>query len=220
MGLDVNTVEHLSAVLQRLADSSSPRIVLSLRSDEHIPSWLTRMILLLDNHQVHNVKTLGEMVTTLNNVKNELLAKSEGKTADKSSPGLSDLEYKLLDDTRNLSDTLNPSWWHEYNKIYRLERARKLLQAGKNLHGNSVQSRDGFPVLDTFSILKGEPVIQMEGVKVAYGDKVVLGNFRQEDAASDGFWWTVRRGERWGVFGANGNYPQSSAAQICLTNHV
>lgn len=47
----------------------------------------------------------------------------------------------------------------------------------------------------------------MDGCVVRYRDKVVLGNWTEErdGKARDGLFWTVRRGERWGVFGPNGS---------------
>lgn len=54
-----------------------------------------------------------------------------------------------------------------------------------------------------------EPVVQMQGVTVKYGNKTVLGDWCQEMPGREddkGLFWTVRRGERWGVFGANGEH--------------
>ena len=53
---------------------------------------------------------------------------------------------------------------------------------------------------------KGEALVEMEGVEVKYGQKTVLGNWRQiiENKPKSGLYWTVRRGERWGIFGPNG----------------
>lgn len=53
----------------------------------------------------------------------------------------------------------------------------------------------------------GEPVIEMDGVRVQYGDKVVLGNWKQKvnDKLQDGLHWRVRRGQRWAIIGANGS---------------
>ncbi|KAL7922315.1 hypothetical protein ACQKWADRAFT_293141 [Trichoderma austrokoningii] len=48
-----------------------------------------------------------------------------------------------------------------------------------------------------------EPLVEMDGCQVRYGDKIALGNWSQGDKA--GLVWTVRRGERWGVFGPNGS---------------
>lgn len=44
-----------------------------------------------------------------------------------------------------------------------------------------------------------EPLVEMEKVKISYYSKVILDNFS----------WTIRRGERWGLFGPNGNEPFS-----------
>ncbi|OAA68914.1 ABC transporter-like protein [Cordyceps fumosorosea ARSEF 2679] len=52
-----------------------------------------------------------------------------------------------------------------------------------------------------------EPLVEMDGCKISYKDKVVLGNWSQEidGRQKQGLVWTVRRGERWGVFGPNGS---------------
>lgn len=39
-----------------------------------------------------------------------------------------------------------------------------------------------------------EPLVEMEGIKIAYYDNVILSDFS----------WTIRRGEKWGLFGPNG----------------
>ena len=53
----------------------------------------------------------------------------------------------------------------------------------------------------------GEPLIEMSGVRVQYGDKVVLGNWKQEvdNTLTEGLHWTVRRGQRWAILGPNGS---------------
>jgi len=59
----------------------------------------------------------------------------------------------------------------------------------------------------------GEPVIEMEGVSVKYGDRPVLGNWEMRDSDSEevrkGLWWTVHQGQRWGIFGPNGRLSPS-----------
>ncbi|KAM3442213.1 hypothetical protein MY4824_001225 [Beauveria thailandica] len=52
-----------------------------------------------------------------------------------------------------------------------------------------------------------EPVVEMDGCRISYNDKVVLGNWSQSINGQEkpGLVWTVRRGERWGVFGPNGS---------------
>ena len=55
--------------------------------------------------------------------------------------------------------------------------------------------------------LGGEVLIEMDGVRVQYGDKVVLGDWTQKvnDETKEGLHWRVRRGQRWAVLGANGS---------------
>jgi ABC-type molybdenum transport system ATPase subunit/photorepair protein PhrA len=59
----------------------------------------------------------------------------------------------------------------------------------------------------------GEPVVEMLGVKVAYGHKVVLGNWTQN--GQEGLHMTIRRGERWGVIGSNGSGKTTLLSLIC-----
>ena len=51
-----------------------------------------------------------------------------------------------------------------------------------------------------------ESLVQMEGVQVTYGTKCVIGNWNQyrNGAEGAGLWWTIKRGDRWGLFGPNG----------------
>lgn len=51
----------------------------------------------------------------------------------------------------------------------------------------------------------GEPLVDMSGVQVKYGDKIVLGDWQQPDQPSPGLWWSLRRGQRYGIFGPNGS---------------
>ncbi|KAL8812501.1 MAG: hypothetical protein Q9223_007276 [Gallowayella weberi] len=70
----------------------------------------------------------------------------------------------------------------------------------------SKASREGLPLQHDSPKSVGQPIVEMRDVCVKYGDKVVLGNW-QEDIDGEqrqGLQWTVRRGERWGIFGPNG----------------
>lgn len=53
----------------------------------------------------------------------------------------------------------------------------------------------------------GEPLIEMDGVRVQYGEKTVLGDWKQKVGKKEvsGLHWTVRRGQRWAVLGGNGS---------------
>ena len=56
---------------------------------------------------------------------------------------------------------------------------------------------------------ESEALVEMRGVQVSYGSKTILGNWSESDGAEtrSGLWWTVKRGQRWGVFGPNGKFP-------------
>ncbi|KAL8937986.1 MAG: hypothetical protein Q9211_003419 [Gyalolechia sp. 1 TL-2023] len=78
-------------------------------------------------------------------------------------------------------------------------------------------SRDGLPLYDEAPPSLGEPIIQMHDVVVRYGDRTVLGNWQETDDGEvrHGLHWTVRRGERWGVFGPNGSGKTTLLSLIC-----
>jgi ABC-type molybdenum transport system ATPase subunit/photorepair protein PhrA len=63
----------------------------------------------------------------------------------------------------------------------------------------------------------GEVLVDMDGVRVAYGDKVVLGNWTQDvdGQPKKGLHWKVRRGQRWGIIGANGSGKTTVLSLIC-----
>lgn len=62
-----------------------------------------------------------------------------------------------------------------------------------------------------------EPLVEMDGCKVQYRGKIALGNWTQQtvDGPKGGLIWTVRRGERWGVFGPNGSGKTTIVSLLC-----
>ena len=80
--------------------------------------------------------------------------------------------------------------------------------------------------------LAAEPIVQMDGVQIKYGAHTVVGDWQQPGAATPGLWWTIRRGERWGLFGPNGSgkttllalmasdHPQAYAQPVRLFGHA
>ncbi|KAL8707625.1 MAG: hypothetical protein Q9220_007363 [cf. Caloplaca sp. 1 TL-2023] len=78
-------------------------------------------------------------------------------------------------------------------------------------------SREGLPLHESHPPPMGEPVVEMSDVRVCYGEKVVLGNWNEtmNGETRHGLNWTVRRGERWGVFGPNGSGKTTLISLIC-----
>lgn len=54
---------------------------------------------------------------------------------------------------------------------------------------------------------RAEALVEMNGIRVAYGSKTVLGAFstRVSNELKPGLHMTIRRGSRWGIFGSNGS---------------
>ncbi|KAK0637086.1 P-loop containing nucleoside triphosphate hydrolase protein [Bombardia bombarda] len=186
MGLDPPTVTELSRVLGQLAAQANPQLVLTARPQDPLPDWITHIVYLTTDCQVY--------------------AYSKG--------------YKVLD---GLLAYIKGVWRgtlkeEENMPIHTMgEVGRQLTKFG--VKGESLLQRlqsefpsvnlgEGKPASDEKKRDIGEPLVQMHGCRVNYGNKVVLGNWKtpQEDGNFvNGLCWTVRRGERWGVFGPNGS---------------
>ena len=176
VGLDPPTLRTLSPLLYNLAKSSDPRLLLTLRPQDPIPDWITHVIYLFPSLQVAH----------------------QGRTDDV---------------IRNLRDESKPNLIRQGPQAT-LELGRKLSARGiEDNHLNRGVSAK--PDAQTPSVVtaKGkdsagatQPVLEMENVQVRYGDKQVLGGWVEEvdGQPRQGLWWTVRRGQRWGVFGPNG----------------
>ncbi|SPO03217.1 related to Putative mitochondrial repair protein [Cephalotrichum gorgonifer] len=64
---------------------------------------------------------------------------------------------------------------------------------------------------------RAEVVVELDGCQVKYGDKIALGNWTQPAPAGEkaGLSWTVRRGDRWAVFGPNGSGKTTLVSLLC-----
>lgn len=74
--------------------------------------------------------------------------------------------------------------------------------------------------LEIPALQSGEPIVEMEGVRVQYGDKVVLGDWKQtvDGEEKDGLHWKVRRGQRWAILGANGS-GKTTVLSLITSDH-
>ncbi|KAI9893797.1 MAG: hypothetical protein M1814_006014 [Vezdaea aestivalis] len=62
------------------------------------------------------------------------------------------------------------------------------------------------------------PFVEMSGVKVSYGERAVLGNWKIESMRSgygEGIWWKVKRMDRWAIFGPNGSGKTTLLSLLC-----
>lgn len=181
MGLDPPTLTTLSPLLHRLTQSSSPRLILALRPQDLLPEWITHLIYLGPGLQVARQ---GPKESVL-----EWLRKSEMENL---KPDRSSSEQKLWVESQPTTLTGVPKYSEEKE------------------NGPIRLSRDGIPLIDKDASKpahESEPLIEMENIQIKYREKQVLGGWTElaDGRAREGLWWTVKRGERWGIFGPNGN---------------
>ncbi|KAF2658803.1 ABC transporter-like protein, partial [Lophiostoma macrostomum CBS 122681] len=191
IGLDPFVSRHISQVLHRLAEANSPRIVLSLRPQDAIPEWITHVVYAGEDGKVDALGPKEEVFQYL---------KQQFDKAERSVASTDRAEHELdpkLVEIREVGRHLSERGDFEASGFERHDAAA----SGPGL------SRDGYAKFDNSSIEVGDPVVEMEGVRIKYGSNSVLGDWQQdiEGSTKDGLWWNVHRGQRWGIFGANGS---------------
>jgi len=191
MGLDPPTLLTLSPMLYRLAKANAPRLVLTLRPQDPIPDWITHLIYLT-----------GKCSISLKGLKSEVLAELK-------CIGLPSHTLHEVGRTLTSEGILEP-------EASRSPPEKEKLEAVSGSR-TAILSRDGYPLDDAQAPEIGEPLIEMQGPHVAYGSKSVLGKWTQDvdGTPKDGLWWTIRRGERWGIFGPNGSGKTTILSLIC-----
>lgn len=223
MGLDPVTLLSLSKLLHRLAEEQNPRLLLSLRPQDHIPDWITHFVVVgsepkasvmgnrhevfefLRDHYVKTDATQFEFRTAyfqlLNREQTELMTDNLSKencvdVVDRTS---TDEMLALYDIARKLQ--AKGDFDQLASHPQQAARLRFLLRRPKPIYEEQI-TRDGIPYTDVAAqeIPLGDPVIEMKGVQIRYADSdtPVLGDWE------GGLSWEVRRGQRWGVFGPNG----------------
>jgi ABC-type molybdenum transport system ATPase subunit/photorepair protein PhrA len=190
MGLDPPTVAGLSPLLHRLASTASPRLVLSARPQDPIPEWITHVVYLKSNCQVG---AMGEKDEVLDRLRQYVQGVWNGTSKE---------EDKLA--VHNL-----------------VHMGKKLTRNG--IEGQALMGEENAPMEEDLSLEStpskalGEPLVEMDGCQVHYGGKIALGNWTQHVNGQEksGLLWTVRRGERWGIFGPNGSGKTTILSLIC-----
>ena len=229
MGLDPPTRQLISKLLFGLAEARAPRILLSLKPDEEIPSWITHIALIDRNYKVDSQGPKEEVFEEFKRREAAFKASWRPKRLGSVTPdalAFIDLSRHLKQHIRYTGSGHTRDQASYYGLASRLARTSETEKDEKEAaHENAVKSddtqpkfmpfsvsRDGFGPVDTQRPPVGESVVAMDGVVVRYGSgdavRTVLGGWSeqlQSGERREGLHWTVRRGERWGVFGANGS---------------
>ncbi|KAH6676814.1 hypothetical protein B0J14DRAFT_586347 [Halenospora varia] len=206
MGLDPPTLTTLSPMLRGLAERHEPRLVLALRPQDPIPDWITHLMYLNGS----KVQFSGKKTMFLERL---------GKYVENPEETVSGMEMPPLHQVKEIGRSLTengilePAWSVDVDSSARTPPAVNKSKP----ESQTMLSRDGYPLQDPEPAEIGEPLIEMQGTKISYGSKTVLGNWKQEvdGKSQDGLWWNVRRGERWGIFGPNGSGKTTILSLIC-----
>lgn len=207
-------------MLHELAKKNAPRLLLTLRPQDPIPEWITHLLYLGNCTVVHGGlkdEVLNKLAVHAEAVKRGLI-KPESILPDLhevgrvlTSRGIEDPKPRRVsdDDLGSIAGNKMPAI--EFQGLRSQNR-----QPNPRVTKSSL-SRDGYPLKDNQPIEVGEPLVEMEGAHIKYGEKSVLGNWKQDVNGSpkDGLWWTVKRGERWGIFGPNGSGKTTLLSLIC-----
>ncbi|AEO70959.1 43a79327-24b3-4a24-8cc2-d49a5da1b60a [Thermothielavioides terrestris] len=191
MGLDPPTVAGLSPLLHSLAEKASPRLVLTARPQDPLPEWITHLAYLRTDAQIG---AMGAKDTVLEGLRKYVRGVRNG--------------------TLSEDETL---------PVHSLsEMGRTLTKDGISGEGMAEEFSVGVATASIgeepmVSRTLGEPLVEMNGCMVKYSDRVALGNWtEQRDGQTvSGLHWTVRRGERWGVFGPNGSGKTTIVSLLC-----
>jgi len=188
VGLDPPTLITLSPLLHGLAEKNAPRLLLALRSQDPIPDWITHIIYLGPSLRVANQ---GRTDDVMNRMKSETNNDRTGHAIQISH------EFGRKLTTRGIEDECTSS--------------RKISEQKAQMPKPIKAEKGGLPD-------GREPLVEMENIRVVYGDKQVLGGWVQDvnDQPRQGLWWTVRRGQCWGVFGPNGECCSSARHSLMV----
>ncbi|KAJ9142865.1 p-loop containing nucleoside triphosphate hydrolase protein [Coniochaeta hoffmannii] len=188
MGLDPPTVAGLSPLLEEMAGRRQPRLVLSGRPQDPLPEWVTHLVYLRTDCRVG---MMGEKEGVVEGLREYVTAvRKGGRREDEGLP-----VHTLV----------------EMGRVLTAEGVR-----GEGIGEVDMVPSAGLPV-EKEERKVGEPLVEMEGCRVRYGDKIALGNWAEERDGEEktGLYWTVRRGERWGVFGPNGSGKTTIVSLLC-----
>lgn len=193
MGLDPPTVASLSPLLCSMAEKAAPRLVLSARPQDPLPEWVTHLVYLRADCQIGS---MGEKEIVMDGLRRYLHGVKNG--------GLAEDEAMPVRALREMGRVLTKDGI----------RGLGLGEEGETFAGASLSRTEQ----EAKKNVVGEPLVEMDGCQVRYGSKIALGNWTEQkdgQQPTKGLTWTVRRGERWGVFGPNGSGKTTIVSLLC-----
>ncbi|CAG8961457.1 hypothetical protein HYFRA_00013909 [Hymenoscyphus fraxineus] len=173
-GLDPGSVKVFGELFGEMARRQNPRVVLALRTQDEVPTWVTDVIYLKGNCEV-------------------------------------DLPWRGREAYPMYFGTPSEKMMKDL-----LAHARAVSSEGMVTSRKEGLTVDRYP-FDTTKPSIGEALVEMDGAVISYGTRTVLGNWTQKinGQRRKGLYWTLRRGERWGVFGPNGSGKTTLLSLIC-----
>jgi hypothetical protein len=189
--------KHISQVLHRLAEANAPRVVLSLRPQDVIPGWITHVVYAGEDGKVD---VLGPKREVFQYLKEQYESVESTLRDSKRTEGVSVDEHAELDpklvEIREVGRHMSERG--DFGLVSRVDEF--------TTSHSSALSRDAYAKIDESRVPIGDPLVEMEGVRIKYGTNSVLGNWQRdvEGSVQEGLWWNIHRGQRWGIFGANG----------------
>ncbi|PGH14523.1 hypothetical protein AJ79_03016 [Helicocarpus griseus UAMH5409] len=223
MGMDQQAVPALSRLLYQVTLSGAPRMVLGLRPQDPIPSWVSKVVVLGQDNTIALQGDYGEVFGSLKlwqavasrRVKPLSVKGSSGNRSQSGQLELLPRNNKEEEEYKSLSLQQQK----EYDGL------EKLRERGQfDAHAHVLSELDILPKqpkrLEKRIPPFGEPVVEMDGVHVQYGDKVALGDWTQEvnGEKKQGLCWQVLRGQRWGIFGPNGS-GKTTLVSLITSDH-
>ncbi|KAH8697861.1 P-loop containing nucleoside triphosphate hydrolase protein, partial [Talaromyces proteolyticus] len=192
MGLDPVTSDSISSLLCSFAQKSTPRVIISLRPQDPLPEWITHVAVLNGDHVAYQ----GDKASFIKCAHRLTASPHVGVKG-------SQLLRPLFQEGGLFQGCYVPP-----------------LDLKRTARWSSMEKKRAKSI--TPISMNGEPIIQMEGVRVQYGGKVVLGNWKQDVAGEDhgkpGLHWKVRRGQRWAILGANGS-GKTTLLSVITSDH-
>ena len=209
MGLDPPTLVTLSPMLRDLAYKSSPRFLLALRPQDPIPNWITHLVILGQNHTVAFTGVKNDVLHALHRWSRAQHSPKASKRAKQVAQRLTEVYGEPLVE---VGHTLTAEGIVRYEGGMLEVPAKKdfvseFLSAptqpvtgasSSTLHPEALEAPPASPL--------GDLLIELNGVIVKYGSKVVLGHPPpQPGRSSPGLHLTIRQGTRLALLGPNGS---------------